>query len=77
MVTISSRDGGPVDEDGYQWPKGVGRPAIAALRQAGITTLEALAGRSEREIASLHGMGPKSLRILKEVMAQRGIQPLS
>lgn len=66
-----------MDENGYEWPKGVGRPAIAALHHAGILTLDALAGRKEQEVAKLHGMGPKSLRILRETMAQRGIAPMS
>ncbi len=67
---------GPMDQNGYEWPKGVGRPAIAALHEAGIESLEALAGRKEREVARLHGMGPKSLRILRETMTERGIDPM-
>jgi hypothetical protein len=75
-MTFQPGSGGPVDENGYVWPKGVGRPAIAALHHAGIKTLEELAGRNEREIAKLHGMGPKSMRIFRDTMAERGIDPM-
>ena len=47
----------------------VSGPANSALARAGITTLEQLAGWAERDVAALHGMGPKGIRILKAALA--------
>lgn len=55
------------------FPKSIGNPARSALEHAGYTTLEALAEVSEGEIASLHGMGPKALDILKATLTARGL----
>lgn len=38
-----------------------------------ITTLEQLAEHTEKEIANLHGVGPKAVRIWKEEMAKIGL----
>ncbi|MCW5877676.1 MAG: DNA alkylation repair protein [Anaerolineales bacterium] len=48
-------------------------PVQSALEAAGISSLEQLTQHSEAEIAQLHGMGPKALRILKEALAERGL----
>lgn len=48
-------------------------PAQSALETINVFYLEDLAQFSEKEIADLHGMGPKALRILKEHMAVIGI----
>jgi 3-methyladenine DNA glycosylase AlkD len=48
-------------------------PVQRALMAHGVTTLAELARHSEAEIAALHGMGPKALRILKEAMRERGL----
>ncbi len=48
-------------------------PAGRALHDAGIHDLRDLAGRSEREVGRLHGMGPKALRILGEALASAGL----
>ncbi len=48
-------------------------PANAALAVAGITTLNELATHTQREIANLHGMGPKGLRILDEAMVRHDL----
>ena len=47
-------------------PATIGRPALAALRAAGLTTLEQVAKRSDSELKALHGVGPKAIRILRE-----------
>jgi predicted flap endonuclease-1-like 5' DNA nuclease len=47
----------------------IGRPAAAALEQAGITTLRQVAGRSASELLALHGVGPKAVRVLREALA--------
>ncbi len=46
-------------------PTTIGRPATRALRVAGIETLEQLTEHTEKEILSLHGVGPKAIRLLK------------
>lgn len=48
-------------------------PAHRALAGAGITCLRDLSKFTEREIASLHGFGPKGMRELKAAMAAAGV----
>jgi hypothetical protein len=52
----------------------VGAPATRALEGAGYMTLGSLDGVSRRELAKLHGMGPKALGILDAEMAKRGLK---
>jgi hypothetical protein len=52
----------------------IGRPATRALELAGITTLEAVAERSERELLALHGFGPKAIRLLKAELEAHDLQ---
>jgi helix-hairpin-helix protein len=54
------------------FPKGVAKPAIRALAAAGFTTLDQLANASEKQLAALHGMGPKALEILRRALEERG-----
>lgn len=51
----------------------IGRPANSALLEQGVTTLDAVAARSEAELLALHGVGPKAIRILREALAERGL----
>lgn len=46
------------------------QPAKRALETINVFTLEQLAKHTEKEIANLHGMGPKGIRILKAAMAE-------
>lgn len=48
-------------------------PATNALLAAGYKRLEDLTRATEAEIANLHGMGPKAMRILKAAMAERNM----
>lgn len=48
-------------------------PARRALDHAGIASLEALTKHTEKEIAALHGMGPKAVRILREALQEKGL----
>ena len=57
----------------HDFPRGIGRPATGALLHAGYTRLDQLAGVPERELAALHGVGPTALRVLREVLAERGL----
>lgn len=59
------------------WPADMGMPAINALEHAGIMSLSELAGRTEREIADLHGMGPKGIRILQAALVEANLAPMS
>jgi hypothetical protein len=47
------------------------RPAQRALARAGISRLAQLAGRSEAELLSLHGLGPSAVATLRAALAAR------
>lgn len=47
----------------------IGAPATRALTAAGYTCLEDLDGASRAALLSLHGVGPRAIRILDEAMA--------
>ncbi|WP_460942725.1 DNA-directed RNA polymerase subunit alpha C-terminal domain-containing protein [Spirosoma daeguense] len=49
------------------------QPTQRALAHAGIQTLEQLAKLSETEFLSLHGVGPKSIRMIRPIMAEKGL----
>ena len=53
-------------------PRSIGKPATQALVEAGLTTLDDVATRSETELLSLHGVGPKAVRILAAALASQG-----
>lgn len=53
-------------------PTSIGRPATAALTQAGVTSLAQVADHSQAELLALHGVGPKAIRILAETLGERG-----
>ncbi|MCH7232493.1 hypothetical protein L0U85_16765 [Glycomyces sp. L485] len=52
-------------------PKAIGRPATRALANAGVTTLDQVAGLSDSELKGLHGVGPRAVRILREALEAR------
>ena len=51
----------------------LGAPATRALAAAGVTRLSQAAERGEAELAALHGVGPKAIRLLREALAQQGL----
>lgn len=53
-------------------PSSIGKPATGALLEAGLTTLDQVAERSEAQLLSLHGVGPKAVRILAAALAEQG-----
>jgi hypothetical protein len=55
------------------FPEKISAPALRALLNAKIKNLAALSKRTEREVASLHGMGPKGVSMLKQAMRKRGL----
>jgi hypothetical protein len=52
----------------------LGAPATRALNNAGYTSLRQLAGVPRAELAKLHGMGPKALRIIEDNLAKQGLR---
>ena len=60
------------DPDFGDLPRAIGNPARRAFATIGLTRLEQFAGRSEAELARLHGVGPKALRVIREALAARG-----
>jgi hypothetical protein len=55
------------------FPPGLSNPARRALASAGYTRLEQLAQVTEAGLLKLHGIGPKSIRQLREALAARGL----
>ncbi len=53
----------------------ISRPANDALGEARLTTLEQVARTPRDEVAALHGMGPKGIRILTDAIAKAGLGP--
>ena len=54
-------------------PAGIGRPATSAFLEAGYANLEQLSRARETDLAKLHGVGPKALRIIKTALAEQGV----
>lgn len=47
-------------------PTAIGHPATNALNAVNLTCLEDVSRLTEKELASLHGVGPKAISILKQ-----------
>ncbi|HSU07633.1 MAG TPA: hypothetical protein VLK57_00380 [Pseudonocardia sp.] len=62
----------PAPPTGIRLPK-IGAPATRALTAAGLTTLEAVAGVPEQELAAMHGVGPIALKTLRAALAEHGL----
>lgn len=56
------------------FPSGLSGPALRALARAGIRSMAELARRSKDEVAALHGMGPKGVRMLDAGLASAGLR---
>ncbi|KLN36701.1 hypothetical protein FB00_02260 [Cellulosimicrobium funkei] len=67
LVAADSAEPGSVGD----LPAAIGRPATRALAGAGIVSLSDVAPLSDRELLALHGVGPRAVRILREVLAAR------
>ena len=52
----------------------IGAPATRALAARGITRVEQLSAVTEREVAGLHGVGPRAVGVLAEAMAAAGVR---
>lgn len=55
------------------FPPGLGAPALRALAEAGLTTLERVASATESELLAMHGLGPKAVRMLRDALRLRGL----
>ena len=51
----------------------IGAPATRALNAAGYSSPSQLAGVPRSELAQLHGLGPKALRIIEEQLEHHGL----
>lgn len=60
-------------QEATDFPAGLSQPALRALHGAGYERLEQLTQATEAEIGGLHGMGPKSIWMLNEALAARGL----
>lgn len=54
------------------FPRGVSGPSLRALSIAGIRSMTQLSRWKESDLAELHGMGPKGMRILKAALKAEG-----
>jgi hypothetical protein len=72
MATMKQEGKKSNSATGAPFPKGVSQPAIRALADAGYTHVDQLAGVSEKHLRMLHGMGPKTLRIIDEALQGQG-----
>jgi hypothetical protein len=69
----NGRPSDPLNHPDNALPRSIGRPATSALHLEGIYRLDQAAGRSERELLALHGVGPKAIRLLREALAAHGL----
>lgn len=51
----------------------LGAPAERALANAGISTFEELSGWTRKDLAGLHGIGPKALSLLDPALSERAL----
>ena len=52
----------------------MGKTAPRELQLAGIDSLQKVSQHTERELLSIHGVGPKAIRILREALDAKGLQ---
>ena len=55
------------------FPAGLSGPALRALSTAGVRSLDELTRWTERDLAALHGMGPKGIVVLGAALQARGL----
>ena len=57
-----------------EFPDKLVAPALRALLNAEIFTLEQLAEWSEKDLLELHGLGQSSLPVLREALKAKGLE---
>lgn len=50
----------------------LGGPAQRALFNAGLTSISKLSKAKEQDVANLHGMGPSTMKVLKQTLKKQG-----
>lgn len=61
------------DKKRGSFPKGIGSPALRALLNSRITSIDKVSKYTEKEILQLHGMGPKTIPLLKKALKNIGL----
>lgn len=61
----------PELENGF--PVGLAKPALRALANADITSLEQIANYSIKALLELHGIGPNAIKKLQNAMEEKGL----
>jgi hypothetical protein len=61
-----------INASAYGFPKGLSQPALRALLEAGIISLDQLTTIPEADLLKLHGMGPKAIVLLRSALEARG-----
>lgn len=54
-------------------PNEIGKTATRELAYSGITSIQQVSQHSKKELLAIHGVGPKAISILGEVLAARGL----
>jgi predicted flap endonuclease-1-like 5' DNA nuclease len=62
-----------MDVQETEFPHGIGKVARRELAANGYTRYEQLTTVTTKELLAIHGIGPKSIRILGEELAARGL----
>jgi hypothetical protein len=62
-----------MDEFGTEFPRAIGRVANRELAAHGYTRYEHLARAATPALLSVHGIGPKAIRILTRELGERGL----
>lgn len=50
------------------------KPVRGAFQEEGILSPEDLAKYSEKEVLAIHGVGPKSIPVMKQVLSESGLK---
>lgn len=59
---------------GNDFPARLGKPALRALANVGISKLEQISELSEAELKQLHGIGPNAVELLRNVLEMNGLK---
>lgn len=66
-------NGNPNSPDGSELPSSMGNVARRELAAHGITRFDQLTDLTAKDLLSIHGVGPKAVRILREGLTARGL----
>lgn len=55
-------------------PNVIGKTAARELSLNGIISLDKVSTHTEKELLAIHGVGPKAIRILREALAEKGLE---